>query len=339
MPITNVKSCGTCIYSTNRFSSLGQESENKTKENIKTSSKVSSKKSKPQHKSVSASSNVLSQPDEPRYLDNVDFIPGPTPQRYNSTGDSPALSEAESEAGSDWLGEDKSTVCTPQQLTSPKQTGTRKGKYENADIIASSKEEKSKSQTQQIATMEETDDTIPELPSRSYLNDTEFIHELNTELFPEIGHQTLVVPVGNSMLPELPERRYLEDTDFEIQATPTVPGKRKDKHDQLHSMSSSGKEDKRTDGARTKHGNSKPKQASQLKSLYSNIDIIATEEPTALSKHTAEIKPPSESQYMSLCEATRDRSEEYQNKENPYMSLSESTRERGRIVPWGQRFN
>ena len=68
-------------------------------------------------------------------------------------------------------------------------------------------------------------------------------------------------------------------------------------------MSSSGKEDKQTnyDGARTKHGNSKSKQASQLKSLYSNIDIIATEEPTALSKHTAEIKPSSEGQYMSLC--------------------------------------
>ena len=284
---------------------------------------------------VAAKTCQVSQPDEPRYT--VDFTPGHTPQ--GSTGNSPAISKAESEAECNRTGDEETAdtnICTPQQLTSPKQDRQDEEEYENPDIIASNKIPKSKNKPQQRASREVMDGTIP---GRSYLNDTQFIHELNTELFPEIGHQTLVVPVGNSMLPELPERRYLEDTDFEIQATPTVPDKRKDKRDQLHSVSSSGKEDKRTDGARTKHSNSKPKQASQLKSLYSNIDIIANEEPTALSKHTAEIKPPSESQYMSLCEATRDRSEEYQNKESPYMSLSESTRERGQTVPWGQRFN
>ena len=160
---------------------------------------------------------MLSQLDEPRYnLDKVDFTPGHTPpQRHNSRGDSPAISKAESEAECNWTGDEETAdtnICTPQPLISLKQDRQDEEEYENADIIASNR---FKNQPQQ--TTSKFDDTIPELPSRSYLNDTEFIHELNTELFPEIGHQTLLVPVGNSMLPELPERRYLEDTDFDIQ--------------------------------------------------------------------------------------------------------------------------
>lgn len=78
-----------------------------------------------------------------------------------------------------------------------------KNSHENSYNIALSKLKESDSEIVDMA--------VPQLPERSYLEDTAFVSKLEVELFPEAWLTSQSAPKGSgSMLPELPERRYLE---------------------------------------------------------------------------------------------------------------------------------
>lgn len=217
----------------------------------------------------------------------------------------------------------------------------------------------------------------PELPDRRYLEDKNFVRKLDAEMFPEVmlsDHKHLV---DDCMLPELPERRYLEDTDFELQISPEIPERYYSEEELNRPKETTLSIEKTTckkikadqDAGKTqsqeRHLNYSPKHSnagvsrlnedghSQLQELYMKVGASTRGPAKGARKeythHTQtqhnpqdlhKVVPPSEGQYMSLCEATKDKHEAYQNsKEDQYMSLSESTRERGRFTPWGQGHN
>jgi hypothetical protein len=66
----------------------------------------------------------------------------------------------------------------------------------------------------------------PKLPNRSYLEDAAFVSKLDSELFPDSPH----LPAQDSRLPELPGRRYLEDGDFEMESDIVHPSKTPPRH-------------------------------------------------------------------------------------------------------------
>jgi hypothetical protein len=172
---------------------------------------------------------------------------------------------------------------------------------------------------------EELDDKVPELPQRSYMEDTAFVSKLDNELpgQPELPNRSYLedaafvselecellphLPAQDSRLPELPERQYMEDGDIKIESNIVNPSKTLSHHSETPVLELYCSE-------------------THSSTNHEDIDTEPKSEflpSSALGRDGAvEQCNESENQYMALSEATRDK-EGQSGSSAQYMSLGE----------------